>query len=58
MLAGLRSKLTDGSHGDSQLQRIEGHGSARIGFEVRARNEYWDLLPYLREYRRSGRSAP
>ncbi len=26
--------------------------SARIRFEVRARNEYFDLLPYLREYRR------
>lgn len=26
--------------------------SARIAFEVRARNEYWDLLPILRRYRR------
>ena len=26
--------------------------SARVRFEVRARNEYFDLLPYLREYRR------
>ena len=25
--------------------------SARIGFEVRTRNEYFDLLPYLRQYR-------
>lgn len=31
--------------------------SARIRFEVRARNEYWDLLPYLEEYRRGGRTA-
>lgn len=30
--------------------------SARIAFEVAKRNEYFDLLPYLREYRR-GRSA-
>lgn len=28
--------------------------SARIRFEVRARNEYFDLLPVLREYRRAG----
>ena len=26
--------------------------SARIRFEVRARNEYFDLLPHLRRYRR------
>jgi predicted nucleotidyltransferase len=26
--------------------------SARIRFEVRARNEYFDLLPFLRRYRR------
>ena len=26
--------------------------SARIQFEVRARNEYFDLLPFLRRYRR------
>jgi predicted nucleotidyltransferase len=26
--------------------------SVRIAFEVRARNEYFDLLPYLEEYRR------
>ena len=31
--------------------------SARIRFEVRARNEYWDLLPYLEEYRKARRSA-
>lgn len=29
--------------------------SARIRFEVRARNEYFDLLPILRQYRRSVR---
>jgi len=26
--------------------------SGRIRFEVRARNEYFDLLPHLRRYRR------
>lgn len=31
--------------------------SARIRFEVRTRNEYWDLLPYLEEYRRTRRPA-
>jgi hypothetical protein len=32
--------------------------SARIRFEVRARNEYFDLLPFLLRYRRSdGRAA-
>ena len=30
----------------------EGDSSARIRFEVRARGEYFDLLPYLRRYRR------
>ena len=28
--------------------------SRRIRFEVRTRNEYWDLEPYLRLYRRQG----
>ena len=32
---------------------IEPHPSARVRFEVRARNEYWDLKPYLEEYRRT-----
>ena len=31
---------------------IEPDPSARVRFEVRARNEYWDLKPYLDEYRR------
>jgi predicted nucleotidyltransferase len=31
--------------------------SARIAFEVRARNEYFDLLPMLRRYRRLDKSA-
>jgi predicted nucleotidyltransferase len=31
--------------------------AARIRFEVKARNEYFDLLPYLRQYRRSTRST-
>jgi hypothetical protein len=32
--------------------------AARIRFEVQARNAYFDLLPYLRQYRRTSRSAP
>ena len=32
---------------------IEPDPSARVRFEVRARNEYWDLQPYLDEYRRT-----
>lgn len=32
----------------------EGYPSRRISFEVRARNEYFDLLPYLEQYRRAG----
>ena len=32
---------------------IEPDPSARVRFEVRARNEYWDIKPYLDEYRRS-----
>lgn len=31
---------------------LERDRSARIRFEVKARNEYFDLLPILREYRR------
>ncbi|MEO0421574.1 MAG: nucleotidyltransferase domain-containing protein [Pseudomonadota bacterium] len=30
----------------------EGDASARIAFEVRTRNEYFDLLPTLQRYRR------
>ncbi len=33
---------------------VERDRSARIAFEVARRNEYFDLLPYLREYRRRG----
>ena len=36
---------------------VERDRSARIAFEVRARNEYFDLLPMLRLYRR-GTAAP
>lgn len=36
---------------------IERDRSARIAFEVARRNEYFDLLPYLREYRRYGAGA-
>jgi len=32
--------------------------SRRIQFEVRSRNEFWDLEPYLRLYRRMGESKP
>ena len=38
---------------DGQLL-IERDPSARIAFEVARRNEYYDLLPYLSEYRRRG----
>ena len=31
--------------------------SMRVRFEVRSRNQYFDLLPYLREYRRIGRGT-
>lgn len=37
---------------------LERDRSARIRFEVRARNDYFDLLPHLRRYRRTdGRLA-
>ena len=36
---------------------LENDPSARVRFEVRSRAEYLDLLPYLREYRRSGGSS-
>lgn len=32
---------------------LERDASARIRFEVQARNEYFDLLPYLEAYRRA-----
>ena len=32
---------------------LERDRSARIAFEVRARNDYFDLLPVLRRYRRT-----
>jgi predicted nucleotidyltransferase len=38
------------------LLLLERDRSARIRFEVRARNEYFDLLPHLRRYRRLGPS--
>lgn len=37
---------------------VERDRSARIAFEVRARNEYFDLLPVLRRYRRRDAAAP
>ncbi len=33
---------------------LERDRAARIRFEVRARNAYFDLLPHLRRYRRAG----
>ncbi len=36
---------------------LEADRSARIAFEVKARNEYFDLLPALREYRKLGRAS-
>ena len=35
---------------DGQLV-FEGDHRARVAFEVKARNEYFDLLPYLERYR-------
>ena len=32
---------------------LERDPSLRIRFEVKSRNEYFDLLPYLREYRKA-----
>ena len=37
---------------------IEPDPSARVRFEVRERNEYWDLKPYLDQYRRSRTVSP
>lgn len=39
---------------DGQLL-CDRNASARIRFEVQARNTYFDLLPYLRQYRRAAR---
>jgi predicted nucleotidyltransferase len=36
---------------------FEGDRSARIAFEVRSRNDYFDLLPYLRRDRKLERPA-
>ena len=33
---------------------VDRNPNHRIAFEVRARNDYFDLLPYLTEYRRAG----
>jgi predicted nucleotidyltransferase len=35
---------------------VDSDPSKRIAFEVRARNEFFDLLPYLRRYRREALS--
>jgi predicted nucleotidyltransferase len=35
----------------------DAHPSSRIRFEVQARSAYFDLLPYLRQYRRSRREV-
>jgi hypothetical protein len=36
---------------------VEKDRSKRIAFEVRARNQYFDLLPILKQYREAGRRA-
>jgi uncharacterized protein len=36
----------------------ERNASARIAFEVDARNRYWDMLPILREYRHLAEPRP
>lgn len=36
---------------------LERDRSARIAFEVKSRNEYWDLKPILDLYRRGGRAT-
>src|SRR5713101_193713 len=36
---------------------FEADRSSRIAFEVRARNEYFDLLPFLRRYRKLRHTA-
>ena len=35
---------------------LEPNKSLRIAFEVRSRNEYFDILPMLQEYRRGAKS--
>lgn len=37
---------------------VERDRSRRVGFEVRSRNEYWDLAPYLRLCRRIEKGEP
>ncbi len=37
---------------------VDANPSRRIQFEVRARNEYFDLEPILKRYRRSGSTSP
>jgi predicted nucleotidyltransferase len=36
---------------------LQSNPSARIAFEIRARNEYFDILPFLRRYRRTEGAA-
>ena len=36
---------------------LERDAEARIRFETRARNEYFDLLPHLQRYRRHNRET-
>lgn len=36
----------------------EADRGARVRFEVRSRDEYFDVLPHLREYRRMARAQP
>lgn len=37
---------------------VERDRSKRVRFEVRSRNEYWDLEPYLRQYRKMKTGDP
>ncbi|HEX6902427.1 MAG TPA: nucleotidyltransferase domain-containing protein [Thermoanaerobaculia bacterium] len=37
---------------------VERNRSKRVRFEVRSRNEYWDLAPYLRLYRKMEKGDP
>ncbi len=37
---------------------VENDAAARVAFEVNKRNEYFDLLPNLREYRNASKAHP
>jgi predicted nucleotidyltransferase len=59
-LFGSRARGTQSPDSDVDIALLfERDPGARIRFEVRARNDYFDLLPHLRRYRRidRGRAA-